>query len=100
MRFVKKNGWFRETIEGPTPSAWPRIGMPTWRNFTRSPYRCGFYEAQDVLVEIDDVDLICLERDLTLGSADQVALAKNSPASRPLKDIDTRELRAQGGKTS
>ena len=68
MRFVKKHGWFREATEGPTPSAWPRICIPTWRNFTRSPYRCGFYEAQDVLVEIDDVDLICLERDLTWGA--------------------------------
>jgi hypothetical protein len=29
------------------------------------PYQCGLYEAQDVLVEIDDVDLICLERDST-----------------------------------
>jgi hypothetical protein len=39
--------------------------MPTWRNFTRRPYRCGFYEAQDVLDEIDDVDLIYLEQALT-----------------------------------
>jgi hypothetical protein len=35
--------------------------MPTWRNFRRNAYRCGLYEAQDVLVEIDDVDLIPLE---------------------------------------
>jgi spore maturation protein CgeB len=35
--------------------------MPTWRNFRKNAYRCGLYEAQDVLVEIDDVDLIPLE---------------------------------------
>jgi Glycosyl transferases group 1 len=35
--------------------------MPTSRNFIRHAFRCGLYEAQDVLAEIDDVDLICLE---------------------------------------
>jgi Glycosyl transferases group 1 len=35
--------------------------MPTWRNFTRKTFRCGFYEAEDVLVEIDDVDLVPLD---------------------------------------
>jgi hypothetical protein len=35
--------------------------MPTWRTFTRQTFRCGLYEAQDVLLEIDDVDLICLD---------------------------------------
>ncbi len=35
--------------------------MPTWRQFRRNAYRCGLYEAQDVLSEIDDVDLIRLE---------------------------------------
>jgi hypothetical protein len=40
--------------------------MPTWRNFTRTTWRCGFYEAQDVLAEIDAVDLICL--DMTWGA--------------------------------
>jgi hypothetical protein len=35
--------------------------MPTWRNFTRRAYQCGLYEAQDILVEIDDVDLIRLD---------------------------------------
>jgi len=43
-----------------------RICMPTWRNFRKNAYRCGLYEAQDVLVEIDDVDLIPLE--MTWGS--------------------------------
>jgi len=35
--------------------------MPTWREFKKNAYRCGLYEAQDVLVEIDDVDLIRLD---------------------------------------
>jgi len=39
--------------------------MPTWRNFTTRAFRCGLYEAQDVLVDIDDVDLISL--DMTWG---------------------------------
>ena len=66
MRFVKKNGRFRDAAAAPMRSASPRICMPTWRNFTRKTWRCGFYEAQDVLVEIDDVDLICL--DMTWGA--------------------------------
>jgi spore maturation protein CgeB len=36
--------------------------MPTWRNFRKNAYRCGLYEAQDVLAEIDDVELIEIER--------------------------------------
>jgi spore maturation protein CgeB len=36
--------------------------MPSWRNFRRNAYRCGLYEAQDVLAEIDDVDLLPIER--------------------------------------
>ncbi len=39
----------------------PRICMPTWRHFRKHAYRCGLYEAQDVLSEIDDVDLIHVE---------------------------------------
>jgi hypothetical protein len=39
----------------------PRICMPTWRNFAKNAYRCGLYEAQDVLAEVDDVDLINLD---------------------------------------
>ena len=39
----------------------PRICMPTWWHFRKNTYRCGLYEAQDVLSEIDDVDLIRLE---------------------------------------
>jgi hypothetical protein len=39
----------------------PRICMPSGRNFCRETFLCGHYEAQDVLTEVDDVDLICLE---------------------------------------
>src|ERR1700684_4256937 len=38
-----------------------RICMPTGRNFPRRAFQCAFYEAQDVLSEIDDVDQIGLE---------------------------------------
>jgi hypothetical protein len=61
MGFNKKNGRFQQVAEAPSRSAPPRICMPTWRNFTRSAFRCGLYEAQDVLVQNDDVDLISLD---------------------------------------
>lgn len=35
--------------------------MPTWRNFRKNAYRCGLDQAQDVLTEIDDVDMIPIE---------------------------------------
>ena len=35
--------------------------MPTARNLTKRAYQCSLYEAQDVLLEIDDVDPIYLE---------------------------------------
>lgn len=35
--------------------------MPTWRGFKKYAFQGGLYEAQDVLVETDDVDLICVE---------------------------------------
>jgi glycosyl transferase family 1 len=35
--------------------------MPTSRGITKRAFQCGLYEAQDVLVEFDDVDLIVLE---------------------------------------
>jgi len=39
----------------------PRICMPSSRNFKKKTFLCGHYEAQDVLREIDEVDLVCLE---------------------------------------
>jgi hypothetical protein len=41
----------------------PRICMPMWRNFAKKAFRCGLYEAQDVLVATDSVDLLQLEPD-------------------------------------
>jgi len=32
--------------------------MPTWRAFNRAVYSCGLYEAQDVLVDTADVELL------------------------------------------
>jgi hypothetical protein len=65
MGFDKKDVRFREIAATSTRSASPRICMPTWRNFTRRAFRCGYYEAQDILVETDDVDLVAL--DVTWG---------------------------------
>jgi len=39
----------------------PRIFMPTARGFKKKAFYCAQYEAQDVLADIDDVDLIHLE---------------------------------------
>jgi spore maturation protein CgeB len=39
----------------------PRICMPVFSSFARNAFRTGLREAQDVLVECDDVDLIELE---------------------------------------
>jgi len=38
-----------------------RICMPTIRSILRQAFRCGLYEAQDVLVATNDVDLIDLQ---------------------------------------
>ena len=39
----------------------PRICMPTARGFKKKAFYCAQYEAQDVLLGVDDVDLIHLE---------------------------------------
>jgi hypothetical protein len=61
MGFLSANGALQRTADAPHASVPPRICMPTWRNFSKKAYRGGLYEAQDVLVEIDDVDLISLD---------------------------------------
>jgi hypothetical protein len=38
----------------------PRVLVPTARDFTRRAFQCGLYEAQDVLCEVDDVELLRL----------------------------------------
>jgi hypothetical protein len=62
MGSLKNNGNSRHGGDAPTRTPGPRILMPTLRNFARRAFRCGIYEAQDVLVDIDNVDLICLEQ--------------------------------------
>jgi hypothetical protein len=39
----------------------PRICMSSGRSIKKKAWLCGHYEAQDVLAEVDDVDLICVE---------------------------------------
>ena len=39
-----------------------RVCLPTTRNFARNAFRCGiWYEAEDVLADCADVDLLYLE---------------------------------------
>src|SRR5258705_1599938 len=38
----------------------PRVLVPSARDFTRRAFQCGLYEAQDVLCEVDDVELLRL----------------------------------------
>jgi hypothetical protein len=45
----------------PTPVRTPRICMPSGRLFKKKSFLSGHYEAQDVLQEVDDLDLIYLE---------------------------------------
>ncbi|SRR6266581_1611919 len=52
-------GRFASGTSKPSPN--PRICIPTARNFTKRLFQCGFYEAQDVLCDVDDVNLIGLE---------------------------------------
>jgi hypothetical protein len=61
MGFSEQFGTFRDDGASLARKPAARICMPTWRNFRKNAYRCGLYEAQDVLVEIDDVDLIGLD---------------------------------------
>jgi Glycosyl transferases group 1 len=61
IQFRDGNGGFQHGGASFAQAPSPRICMPTWRNFKKNAYRCGLYEAQDVLVEIDDVDLIHLD---------------------------------------
>jgi hypothetical protein len=85
MGLDKQNVEFRNIAAAVTQSASPRICMPTWRNFTKRAFRCGLYEAQDVLVENDDVELVHL--DMTWG-----AWFKETSLRRPLYHDVSRKL--------
>ena len=62
MKSLNGNGAMRKTLEAPPkPSRKLRICMPSGRNFKKETFLCGHYEAQDVLTQVDDVDLLCLE---------------------------------------
>jgi len=50
-----------EAAEAPRDAMKPRICMPTARGFKKKTFYCAQYEAQDVLLDVDDVDLIHLE---------------------------------------
>ena len=50
-----------ETAEVPKEAMKPRICMPTARGFKKKAFYCAQYEAQDVLLDVDDVDLIHLK---------------------------------------
>ena len=58
---TQSNNGSRLTVPASSEVRKPRICMPTFRNLNRSAYRCSLYEAQDLLVQIDDVDLIYVE---------------------------------------
>jgi len=62
MRFFNKKNTGGQT--GCTSGIGARLSicMPTFRNFTRRAFRCGLYEAQDVLASVADVDFIYLKQ--------------------------------------
>lgn len=59
--YTETNVWPHATRRSKAGPTGPRICMPTARNFTKRLFQCGFYEAQDLLREMADVDLIELE---------------------------------------
>ena len=85
MVLKRRNGRIRELALPGNRLAAPRVCMPTWRNFTKMAFRCGLYEAQDILVENDEVDLIHL--DMTWG-----AWFKETSLRRPIYHDVSRKL--------
>ena len=91
MGLERQNGRFREAASPANQLAAPRVCMPTWRNFNKMAFRCGLYEAQDILVENDDVDLVHL--DMTWG-----AWFKETSLRRPLyRDVSKKLIYANPG---
>jgi hypothetical protein len=76
--------------------------MPTWRRFEHAAYHAGTYEAQDVLAEVCDVELVPLEPEVGFRARDYVhqrlawrdptgMIARANPGLRPIaldKDYD------------
>src|ERR1700722_14923823 len=61
MNSSKPSNFQRHPVGSATHVRKPRICMPSGRLFKKKVFLSGHYEAQDVLQEVDDVDLICLE---------------------------------------
>ena len=51
----------QEAAEASREAMTPRICMPTARGFKKKAFYCAQYEAQDILLDVADVDLIHLE---------------------------------------
>ena len=58
-KIASLQGLFSTTVRPMEQHRAARICMPSWRSFKRFAYQGGLYEAQDVLVDVDNVDLIC-----------------------------------------
>lgn len=61
MRFSQPSNSFENFGGSSADGRKPRICMPSGRLFKKKAFLSGHYEAQDVLQDVDDVDLICLE---------------------------------------
>ena len=60
MTHSNSNNPFEQVADTLRPATKPRICIASGRNFKKKAWLCGHYEAQDVLAQVDDVDLICL----------------------------------------
>src|SRR5262245_15076529 len=56
-------------VRGPQATPNPRLCVPTLRSVWREAFQCSLYEAQDVLAETSDADLV----ELQAGSAFHIA---------------------------
>jgi len=61
MSSFEQHVYGSQPVPGQLSKRKPRICMPSGRLFKKKTFLCGHYEAQDVLQEVDDLDLICLE---------------------------------------
>ena len=60
-KYTRQQGGVFEVAKASEAMNGPRICLPTTRNFIRNVFRGATYEAQDVLAECADTDLVCLE---------------------------------------
>src|SRR5436190_3767071 len=61
MHTVNDQGERRYLSQSSESSAAPRVCMPTWRGFARMAFEAANYEAEDVFMEADNIDLLPLE---------------------------------------